>query len=220
MLSPYGVKIETAANGLEVIQLINENHVYDIIFMDHMMPVMDGIETTRILRETGYSHPIIALTANAVMGQSDVFLSNGFDGFVSKPIDMHELNDVLNLYILKKQSPDDIGATRTHSAISKSIDENLIKAVALDIGYAVTALNGMLMEINQSHEADMDLFTTTAHGVKSALLNIGETELSKKAHMLEQAGESKDKAVVLAETPGFIHALQILLDSLQNRSDP
>jgi len=67
--------------------------------MDHMMPDMDGMKTTKRIRALGYKQPIFALTANAVVGQQDNFLKNGFDGYISKPIDVRQLNDSLNKYI-------------------------------------------------------------------------------------------------------------------------
>jgi len=94
-LMPYGLQIETVTNGFDAIDKVKNDKNYDIIFMDHMMPKMDGMKTTKILREMGYKHPIVALTANAVIGQEAMFLSNGFDGFISKPIDSRELNRIL-----------------------------------------------------------------------------------------------------------------------------
>jgi len=67
-----------------------------------MMPDMDGIESTRRIRALGYKHPIFALTANAVVGQQGNFLKNGFDGYISKPIDIRQLNDSLNKFIRDK----------------------------------------------------------------------------------------------------------------------
>jgi CheY-like chemotaxis protein len=63
--------------------------------MDHMMPEMDGVETTRKLREQGFTGTIVALTANAMAGNAEMFLQNGFDSFLAKPIDAAELGDVL-----------------------------------------------------------------------------------------------------------------------------
>ena len=94
-LTPYELHIETVKSGFDAIEKIDNGKNYDIIFMDHMMPKMDGIKTTKILREMGYTHPIVALTANAVVGQEEMFLANGFDGFISKPIDSRELNHIL-----------------------------------------------------------------------------------------------------------------------------
>jgi signal transduction histidine kinase/ActR/RegA family two-component response regulator len=104
LLAPYELIIDIAESGYETIEKIKSGKVYDIVFMDHMMPEMDGVETTKNLREMGYSHPIVALTANAVMGQAEMFLSNGFDDFISKPIDIRELNAVLNKLIRDKRN--------------------------------------------------------------------------------------------------------------------
>jgi signal transduction histidine kinase/ActR/RegA family two-component response regulator len=102
LLTPYQLQIEIVESGPEAIALIKSGKDYDIIFMDHMMPDMDGMETTRLIRDLGYKHPIFALTANAVVGQQDNFLKNGFDGYISKPIDVRQLNDSLNKYIRDK----------------------------------------------------------------------------------------------------------------------
>ena len=103
LMKPYGLNIDTALSGYEVLEKINSGSSYDIIFMDHMMPGMDGMETTKQLREVGYTLPIIALTANAIVGQSEIFMENGFDDFLSKPIDTVQLNNVLNEQIRDKQ---------------------------------------------------------------------------------------------------------------------
>ena len=103
LLTPYQLNIETAASGFDAIEIIRAGKVYDIIFMDHMMPKLDGIETTRKLREEGYNNPIIALTANAIAGQQEFFLASGFDAYISKPIDLRQLNDSLNKFIRDKE---------------------------------------------------------------------------------------------------------------------
>ncbi|MDR0301320.1 MAG: response regulator, partial [Treponema sp.] len=104
MLTPYGLNIETVTSGFEAIEKIENGSVYDIVFMDHMMPGMDGIEATTKLRGTGYTRPIVALTANAMSGQAEMFLSKGFDRFLSKPIDSRELDLVLKEFIYNKRS--------------------------------------------------------------------------------------------------------------------
>ena len=103
LLRPYQLQIDTAKSGFEAIDLIKAGKDYDIVFMDHMMPKMDGVETAKMIRDLGYKDPIIALTANAVLGQSEMFLANGFDGYISKPIDMRQLNDSLNKFIRDKE---------------------------------------------------------------------------------------------------------------------
>jgi CheY-like chemotaxis protein len=99
LLAPYGLKVDTALSGFEALDMVRGGAVYDIIFMDHMMPKMDGIKTAHLLREAGYTRPIVVLTANAVAGQAEIFRKNGFDDFISKPIDKKNLDDVLNNYI-------------------------------------------------------------------------------------------------------------------------
>ena len=99
ILAWYEISVETAQSGLEAIEKIEAGEVYDIIFMDHMMPDMDGIEATKVLRGMGYTYPIVALTANALVGQAEKFLRNGFDGFLSKPIQTECLNSLLHKYV-------------------------------------------------------------------------------------------------------------------------
>ncbi|MCL2844514.1 MAG: ATP-binding protein [Chitinivibrionia bacterium] len=103
LMVPYGLTIDTVMSGEGAISKIKAGKEYDIIFMDHMMPDMDGIETVKIIREFGYKKPIVALTANALIGQAEEFLANGFDDFISKPIDTRQLNSVLNKYVRDKR---------------------------------------------------------------------------------------------------------------------
>ena len=82
------------------------NNVYDIIFLDHMMPEMDGIEVLHILKKLSKNFdvpPIVALTANAVTGMREMYLSEGFDEYVSKPINVNELNKVINKFFRRKE---------------------------------------------------------------------------------------------------------------------
>jgi len=99
MMKPYGLQTDTAESGLEVLAKVRDGAEYDIIFMDHMMPGMDGMETTKRIRAHGYTKPVVALTANAVVGQAALFLQNGFDDFLSKPIDSKELDTIIGKYI-------------------------------------------------------------------------------------------------------------------------
>ncbi|MDR3146750.1 MAG: response regulator, partial [Treponema sp.] len=109
ILMPYHLQVDTALSGKEAIEKIKAGEPrYDLIFMDHMMPEMDGIEATRIIRgiDSDYARnaPIIALTANAIAGNREMFLVNGFNDFISKPIDIKMLDAVLNHWIKDKQS--------------------------------------------------------------------------------------------------------------------
>ncbi|MDR0885983.1 MAG: response regulator [Clostridiales Family XIII bacterium] len=107
MLSPYGMTIDCVSSGIKAIELIEKADVhYDALFMDHMMPVMDGIEATKRIREIGTDYartvPIIALTANAISGNEEMFLKNGFQAFLSKPIDIMKLDAAVNKWVRDK----------------------------------------------------------------------------------------------------------------------
>jgi CheY-like chemotaxis protein len=109
MMKPYGMQIDCVTSGQAAIDLIRDaNGKYNAIFMDHMMPGMDGVEATRIIREeigTDYAKtvPIIALTANAIVGNEDMFLRKGFQAFLSKPIDIMRMDFVINHLVRDKE---------------------------------------------------------------------------------------------------------------------
>jgi CheY-like chemotaxis protein len=103
LLKLYKLQIDTAMSGRVALSKIKSGKAYDIVFMDHAMPDMDGIQAVRQLRDEGYKGKIVALTANAIVGQAEIFLQNGFDDFISKPIDIHRLDGVLNKYIRDKK---------------------------------------------------------------------------------------------------------------------
>jgi signal transduction histidine kinase/ActR/RegA family two-component response regulator len=97
MLNSFGITAETASGGREAVEKAKANK-YDLIFMDHMMPEMDGVEATRNIRNLGgygAAVPILALTANAVSGAREMFLANGFNGFLSKPMEPDVLAEAL-----------------------------------------------------------------------------------------------------------------------------
>ena len=120
LLMPYKLTLDSADSGFAAIDKVKSGNVYDIILMDHMMPKMDGVEATKHLRDLGYKDPIVALTANAVAGQADMFLDNGFDDFISKPIDLRQMNIVLNKFIRDKQTPEVIETARQEALAEKA----------------------------------------------------------------------------------------------------
>ena len=224
MLDPYGLQIQTAISGFETIDKIKAGKIFDIIFMDHMMPRMDGIEATKIIRDMGYTHAIVALTANALIGREEMFLKHGFDAFISKPIDSRELNRILNKFIRDQKPPEVVAAARLGEGRprtvsvpdgKKPVDQALAAIAAHDIENALTELDALLAEVNASDETDLQLFTTVVHGQKSVLANIGEMDLSRAALRLEQAGKGEERAVIRAETPEFMNALRTLLARLK-----
>ena len=121
LLDPYGLRIDCVTSGQEAIELIRaENPRYDMVFMDHMMPGMDGVQAVNIIRheiDSEYSRqvPIIALTANAVVGMREMFIEKGFNDFLSKPIDISKLDEALDRWM-----PEDA----RESAASSGVNEN------------------------------------------------------------------------------------------------
>ena len=99
MLETFGVSVELCTSGKETLDKIEQDNIYDIIFLDHMMPEMDGIEVVKILRKNGYNYPIVALTANAVKGQVEFFMKSGFTEFMSKPIDFKVMRSLLVRFV-------------------------------------------------------------------------------------------------------------------------
>ena len=100
LLEAYKFKIDTATGGKECVYKVKEGNHYDMIFLDHMMPEIDGIKTLHILKKLeGYDiPPIVALTANAITGMKEMYLKEGFDEYLSKPINVAELNKLINKY--------------------------------------------------------------------------------------------------------------------------
>jgi CheY-like chemotaxis protein len=101
-LSLYGGKVTAAQSGAEAVELVKRND-YDIVFMDHMMPEMDGVDATQIIRalpdEKYRRLPIVALTANVVGDVRDMFLQSGMNDFLSKPLEFHEIERVLQEWL-------------------------------------------------------------------------------------------------------------------------
>lgn len=102
LLNSYGIKAELADSGAKAIEMINSAY-YDLVFMDHMMPELDGVDTTKIIRSAGDAYslglPIVALTANAVNGAKEMFLESGFNDFISKPIQLPLLEKILETWL-------------------------------------------------------------------------------------------------------------------------
>jgi len=219
LMLPYGLKIETAGNGFEAVEKIKNGNSYDIIFMDHMMPKLNGIDAVKILRDMGYIQPIVALTANAISGQEEVFLSNGFNDFLSKPIDSRELDLILIHFIRDKK----IFSAKQKSDTNKkpqhiSAGNNITKVeeyFAMDVKNTLNVLNELIPKLHDLNDEELELYIITVHGMKSALLNIGENKLADEALKLEQAGDKRDFAVITNETPAFIDELQSLLNIIK-----
>ena len=222
LLAPYGLRIDSAESGFMAIEKIKNGNVYDIIFMDHMMPKKDGIETTKEIREYGYKHPIVALTANAVSGQADIFLGNGFDDFIAKPIDVRQLNAVLNKLIRDKQTPEVIKAARQQAEVKKEhvpdnvplqdFDPKFMEVFVRDAKKSLHALETINKKNGSYSEEDMRTYVIHTHGMKSALANIGKMDLSAIALKLEMSGRDGNTGVMASETSNFLNSLRTVIE--------
>jgi len=231
LMAPYGLSIDTAKSGSEAIDRIKAGNTYDIVFMDHMMPIMDGMEATKIMRGMKYDGPIVALTANAMAGQAEMLLANGFDGFISKPIDIRQLNVLLNKMIRDKYPPETIEAARRQKEKLEQYsagkmqeqepqeDLELAEIFVRDAERAVTTLS-VISRNQYRRNDDQQMYITTVHAMKSALANIGEMELSGMAEKLEQAGREKNIAVMIGkETAAFLELLQGVIDRIKSMEE-
>ena len=225
LLSPYGLSVETVLSGFEAVDKIKDGITYDIIFMDHMMPKMDGIEAAKIIRSLGYSQPVVALTANAVAGQAAIFIENGFDDFISKPIDTRQLNMVLNKLIRDKYPPEVVEAARkqkdllfSDSEQRKTLDPQLAEIFVRDAKKAALVMEPAYLN-NFSSDDDLSAFVINIHAMKSALANIGETDLSAEAAALEHVGREKDINLIFSGFPPFLEKLRAVIKKLEPEED-
>ena len=219
-LIPYKIAVETVESGILAIEKVKNGEVYDIIFMDHMMPDMDGVETTKILREMGYDQPIVALTANAFSDMADMFMANGFSGYASKPIDINQMDKYLIKFIRDKQNPEAIERARKAKSNYSKKDSDLSEMLVLSFLKDAKKAMGILEAFNSISDAkDLNAYIVQAHAMKSALNNIKQTDLSAMAAKLEHAGRREDIQTITELSPKFLKLLSDLVNELENSSE-
>jgi len=227
LMLPYKMQVDLRLSGFEAIEAIKAND-YDLVFMDHMMPEMDGVETTKRIREMGKTElPIIALTANAVSGTKEMFLSNGFNDFLSKPIDTIKMNAILAKW-LPKEKQEKAMETANESDLNTDLE---IEGIDVKKGFAMAGKKielymevlstfhrdglNKINELKKCLETDnYSLYTTYVHALKSASASIGALDLSEKAKALENAGQQTDIAYIKQRNSEFLNALKVVLDNI------
>lgn len=214
LLEPLKMHVDTAASGKEAIDKIGKFH-YDIVFMDHMMPELDGVETTRIIRRFHQEYndvPIIALTANAVEGTKERFCQEGMNDFVAKPIELRMLISKVRqwLPIEKIQKAKGMAQLETKDAhiVVGDLDvayalkflgtEELFWSV-LKVYYKAIEKKAKLIKTLEEAENWTD-FTIEVHALKSSSKQIGAIALSERAAALEKAGNARDSEFIHKNT--------------------
>jgi len=238
LLQSYKMQIMTCRSGEEAIKAVN-SYFFDVVFMDHMMPEMDGIETTARIRALGARDPhykdlpIIALTANAVYGIKEMFLENGFDGYLSKPINIVKLNSILEKWVPKEKQilierKDENGnAKKQKINIDIEIDGvDVHRGIALTGGKMESYLRTLEVFYKDGHEkingikaclerGDLSLYTTYVHALKSASASIGAGELSEIMKSLETAGKNEDIAFIKNNNDKSLEIFEVLLNNIK-----
>lgn len=236
LLSLCQISPDLATSGQEAIENVNTTS-YDIIFLDHMMPDMDGIDTLHYMKDNNLLHEntsVIVLTANAVMGAKEEYLAEGFDDYLSKPIEITALEKLLYKYL-----PDELiheaSTTTDITGDAKSTDSqalnmyNLPSIEGIDWNsarrnlpnsdmfweileaYANSAV-GDTNELNNSYNAgvlinnqeQLNLYRIKAHAMKNSAATIGATSLSEEAKALEYAARDIDLSYIKANHDSFI----------------
>lgn len=206
VMKPLGMKVDTAGSAVECLEKVRSTN-YDVVLMDHMMPDTDGIETKTLIRKELPSYadvPIIALSANDNGGARDMFLEQGMDDFIAKPIEVNELAGKLRKWLPEEK----IVPAPRESIIPAAKKRSYFPQVnGLDTDAALALLGGdaeLLMSVMKQFYRSIDSkekrirtlwisgntkdFTTEVHSLKSTAKQIGANHISSSAAILEQAG--------------------------------
>ncbi len=208
LLKQNQIQIDTANSGQATLELVTKNK-YDVIFLDHRMPGMDGIETLHAMTELATNLnkevPCIALTANAISGAREMYLEAGFTDYLTKPVESRRLEVLLIKYLPKEKVKRSIGSD------SVSYDEaarfEKLRGISVSDGLKYTGSADILEEALKEFYDDIDSkaaaiekyaaekdyknYTVLVHALKSSARLIGAKELSEKALYLEKGGDSK-----------------------------
>ena len=226
LLEPLQLKIDTAANGKLAVKLIQENR-YDLVFMDHMMPVMDGVEATIAVRKLEGDYyqnlPIVALTANATMEARENFKQNGLNDFVAKPIKVKEICKCIRKWLPLEKIQ--VGKTVSHAegmsqkqGVGKEMP--VIKGLNVETGIENSgskelflSLLGDFYKLIDPKSTKMEKcladgllrdYTIEVHALKNTARMIGALELSEKFYRLEQLGNANEQEMLEKETPDVL----------------
>jgi len=238
------VSAETASSGQEAIDMVQRKD-YDIVFMDHMMPEMDGLEATKTIREMGFSLPIIALTASAVSGTKELMMAAGMDDYLSKPIITTQMKAILQKWLPagkqqrtytvtdEPEAADEPDHERSESKMKFWEKIEQMDGISMSAGLERVEgqrdayehmLKLMVKEIEKCDRnltdfleaGDMRNFCIEVHSIKSSLAIIGAIELQKLAYDLELASGREDFEYCAERLPELLSGLEKLRLGLQD----
>jgi PAS domain S-box-containing protein len=244
LMLPYGLTIDCVLSGPEAIEKIRREEVkYDVVFMDHMMPGMDGIEATRIIRNeigTEYAKtlPIIALTANALVGNEEMFLTGGFNAFIAKPIDIMRLDVLLNQWVRDKQNEETLWKAEQEQAGKEAgaglfagpLENAKMESIDLAEGLKRYGTEEVYLRILQSYlthapalleklraltRETLPDYAITVHGLKGASYGICANPIGRDAEELEYAAKAGDYEKVHSKNAAFLTKVETSLESLR-----
>lgn len=234
LLKPLKVQITEAINGMQAIEKLRTQE-YSLVLMDHMMPVLDGVEATKKIRAYNNPYylnlPIIALTANAIVGVKEEFIEAGMNDFVSKPINVDDLYqkiyDNLPKQLINEVQNDIEIIDEKSSVVNYDFGEEINVEVAIencgseDFFYELLADFYKLIEL-KSRKLDALLademlrdYTIEVHALKNSARLIGAIELSEEFHQLEQLGNENEVGIIKKISPDIIEHYRSFKDLLQ-----
>lgn len=228
LLKPLRMQIDTAENGLQAVKMVRGSQ-YDLVLMDHMMPVMDGIEAAKAIRalpEDKYQKlPIIALTANAMVDARKEFLNAGMNGFVAKPIDFARICNQLKLW-LPKDLVRDVPKEEAKKLLADDLSDREIQPEDPQMGFSFEegvkhcgskaalmktirifyrTIDSKANKIEQClKEGLISDYVIEVHALKSSALLIGAVPLSEAAKELEDYGKQGKTEVLEEKTPDVL----------------
>jgi CheY-like chemotaxis protein len=218
LLEDTGLEIDEAVDGSEAIKLFSKSteNSYDIILMDIQMPVMDGFEATMAIRRLGRADsktvPIIALTANAIVGNEEMFLSKGFQAFLTKPIDVVRLDSVIRQWV--RDDRYEIDGLYIDKGIERFSGD---KDTYFDIlrSFVINA-SAALESIQEVDRDNLSRYTIIVHGIKGSSRNICAESVGDLAEVLEKAAKAGDYDFIVANNPPFLEVAWKLVLAINN----
>ncbi|MCL2044071.1 MAG: transporter substrate-binding domain-containing protein [Treponema sp.] len=233
------INADTAVSGRQAIEMIMQKQ-YDLVFMDHMMPELDGVETSKIIRASGITVPIIALTANAIADAKDEFLAAGMNDVLTKPIVKALFNNMLIRWLPAEKCIKmpgilpDAGRTEALVMTADTFWQKIESIEGLSIRTGLDMVSGqrdvyeksLKLAIKEIEKCDKNLnkflssanmrgFTIEAHSMKGSLTGIGAAELSALALELENAANNDDISFCADHLPAFLERLSVLREKLE-----